>query len=130
MIYIDTSIVLAYLLVEDRRPGDALWERALTASRLVEYETWTRLHARDLAESHGEAARTIIGRIALLELSPTVLTRALMGFPIAVRTLDALHLASIEFLRRQGQTVELVTYDRRMADAAHAMGIPIIDPAA
>ena len=130
MIYIDTSIVLAYLLVEDRRPGDALWERALTASRLVECEIWTRLHARNLAESHGEAARTIIGRIASLELSPTVLTRALMGFPIAVRTLDALHLASIEFLRRQGQTVELATYDRRMADAAHAMGIPIIDPAA
>ena len=130
MIYIDTSIVLAYLLVEDRRPADALWERALTASRLVEYETWSRLHARDLAESHGEAARAIIGRIALLELSPTVLTRALMGFPIAVRTLDALHLASIEFLRRQGQTVELAAYDRRMADAAHAMGIPIIDPAA
>ena len=130
MIYIDTSIVLAYLLVEDRRPGDALWERALTASRLVEYEIWTRLHARNLAESHGEAPRAIIGRIALLELSPIVLTRALMGFPIAVRTLDALHLASIEFLRRQGQTVELATYDHRMADAAHAMGIPIIDPAA
>ena len=61
---------------------------------------------------------------------PPSCSRALTGFPIAVRTLDALHLASIEFLRRQGQTVELATYDRRMADAAHAMGIPIIDPAA
>ena len=105
MIYIDTSIVLAYLLVEDRRPADTLRESALTASRLVEYETWTRLHARDLAESHGAAVRAIIGRIALLELSPIVLTRALTGFPIAVRTLDALHLASIEFLRQQEQTV-------------------------
>ena len=64
MICIDTSIVLAYLLVEDRRPADALWERAPTASRLVEYETWTRLHARDLAESHGAAARAIIGRFS------------------------------------------------------------------
>ena len=58
-ISIDTSIVLAYLLVEDRWPADALWERALTVSRLVECEIWIRLHARDLAESRGTAARAI-----------------------------------------------------------------------
>lgn len=130
MIYIDASIVLAYLLTEDRRPAGVLWDETLTASRLLEYEVWTRLHARNLAESHGEAARTIIGRIALLELSPVVLTRALTGFPITVRTLDALHLASIDFLRQWGQSVELATYDRRMADAARAMGIPVIEPVA
>ena len=130
MIYIDASIVLAYLLTEDRRPAGVLWDETLTASRLLEYEVWTRPHARNLAESHGEAARTIIGRIALLELSPVVLTRALTGFPITVRTLDALHLASIDFLRQRGQSVELATYDRRMADAARAMGIPVIEPVA
>lgn len=130
MIYIDASIVLAYLLTEDRRPAGVLWDETLTASRLLEYEVWTRLHARNLAESHGEAARTIIGRIALLELSPVVLTRALTGFPITVRTLDALHLASIDFLRQRGQSVELATYDRRMAEAARAMGIPVIEPVA
>lgn len=130
MIYIDASIVLAYLLTEDRRPAGVLWDETLTASRLLEYEVRTRLHARNLAESHGEAARTIIGRIALLELSPVVLTRALTGFPITVRTLDALHLASIDFLRQRGQSVELATYDRRMAEAARAMGIPVIEPVA
>ena len=130
MIHIDASIVLAYLLTEDRRPAGVLWDETLTASRLLEYEVWTRLHARNLAESHGEAARTIIGRIALLELSPVVLTRALTGFPITVRTLDALHLASIDFLSQRGQSVELATYDRRMAEAARAMGIPVIEPVA
>ena len=130
MIYVDASVVLAYLLAEDRRPADVLWDGTLIASRLLEYEIWTKLHARKLAESHGEAAQTIIGRIALLELSPVVLARALAGFPITVRTLDALHLASIDFLRRQGQSVELLTYDRRMADAARAMEVPVIEPAA
>ena len=130
MIYVDASVVLAYLLAEDRRPADVLWDGTLTASRLLEYEIRTRLHARKLAESHDEAAQTIIGRIALLELSPVVLARALAGFPVTVRTLDALHLASIDFLRRQGQSVELLTYDRRMADAARAMGVPVIEPAA
>ena len=73
MIYVDTSIVLAYLLAEAHRPADVLRDGTLIASRLLEYETWTGLHACNLAESHGEAARTIIGRIALLELSPVVL---------------------------------------------------------
>ena len=130
MIYVEASVVLAYLLAEDRRPADVLWDGTLAASRLLEYEIRTRLHARKLAESHGEAAQTIIGRIALLELSPVALARALAGFPITVRTLYALHLASIDFLRRPGQSVELLTHDRRMADAARAMGVPVIGPAA
>ena len=97
------------------------------ASRLLEYEVWTRLHARKLARSHGDAARELIGRIAMLELSPPVLTRALEAFPLPVRTLDALHLASCQYLRDQGQTVALASYDRRMTDAARAMEVPVFE---
>ena len=43
--------------------------------------------------------------------------------------LDALHLASIEFLRSNGQSIELASYDRKMPKAAEAMGIPLLDPA-
>ena len=53
MIYVDTSVVLAQLLAEDRSPPARLWNETLVASRLMEYEIWTRLHARQLAESHG-----------------------------------------------------------------------------
>jgi hypothetical protein len=42
-----------------------------------------------------------------------------------VRTLDALHLASLEFLRGREQTVELASYDDRLATAARALGISI-----
>ena len=66
MIYLDTSAALAQLLAEDRRPPASLWDETLVASRLMEYEVWTRLHARGLVESHGEAARGLIGRIALV----------------------------------------------------------------
>ncbi len=129
MIYVDTSVALAHLLVEDRRPSDSLWDETLVASRLLEYEVWTRLHARRLAESHGDAARGLMGRLALLELSPPILARALEAFPagMSVRTLDALHLASCEFLRNQGQSVALASYDHRMTAVAHAMGVPIFD---
>ena len=127
MIYLDTSVALVHLLAEDRRPPASLWSETLVASRLMEYEVWTRLHARGLADSHGEAARGLIGRIALLELSPPVLVRALDAFPVSVRTLDALHLASCGYLRSQGQSVSLASYDGRMTAAARAMDIPVFD---
>lgn len=125
MIYLDTSVLLAQLLAEDRIPPDALWTETLIASRLLEYETWVRLNAWGLASTHGEAARALLGRVALLELAPPVLARALSPFPSPVRTLDALHLASAEFLREQRQDLSLATYDERMASAARAMGIPL-----
>ena len=61
--------------------------------------------------------------MALVELAPAVLARAIEPFAMAVRTLDALHLASIEFLRARGQTIELATYDQRMLAAARTLAI-------
>ena len=125
MIYLDTSVALAHLLAEDVMPPVALWQQPLVSSRLLEYELWTRLHARGLARSHGDAARDLVQRLALLELIPEVLGRALEPFPAPLRTLDALHLASIDFLLRRGQVVTLATYDQRQRTAAVAMGVAL-----
>src|SRR5207248_3261651 len=84
---------------ESRVPPQRLWGEPLSSSRLLEYEVWTRIHGRRLAGSHGESVRALIGRVALVELAPPVLSRALEPFARPVRTLDALHLASMEFLR-------------------------------
>ena len=126
MIYLDSSVALAQLLAEDRSPPDAIWQEPLIASRLLEYEIWVRLNARALGRSHGELARMLIGRVALIELTPTVLARALEPFPAPVRTLDALHLASIAFLRASGQVLKLATYDERLAAGARALEIPLV----
>jgi predicted nucleic acid-binding protein len=125
VIYLDTSVALAHLLAEDCRPPDSLWAKTLVASRLLEYELWARLNARGLGASHGEAARRLLERVAFLEMLPNVLARALEPFPAPVRTLDALHLASIEFLRGRGQKVELASYDDRLRAAARALSIPL-----
>ena len=58
-------------------------------------------------------------------LAPPVLARALEPFPSPVRTLDALHLASMEFLRAHGQIVNLASYDDRLRAAARALRIPL-----
>jgi len=123
VIYLDTSVALAQLLAEDRRPRPSLWREVLVSSRLLEYELWARVHARKLGRTHGEATRELIGRVALLELAPAVLSRALDPFPVPVRTLDALHLASMDFLRRQGQRIRLASYDKRLARAATRLRI-------
>jgi predicted nucleic acid-binding protein len=128
MIYVDTSVVLAQLLAEDRHPSPAFWECSpLVSSRLVEYEAWTRVNGRGLGASHGEELRSLLGRLAFLELAAPVLARALDPFPMTVRTLDALHLASVEFLRGLGQRPALATYDVRLAEAATALAIPLAD---
>ncbi len=124
MIYLDASVALAQLLAEDRLPPPRLWEESLVSSRLLEYEIWTRIHARRLGQSHGDHVRAVVGRIALLELAPPVLARAVDPFPTPVRTLDALHLASMEFLRAHGQAVTLASYDDRLLAAAQALQIP------
>ena len=125
MIYLDSSVALAHLLAEHRSPPDSLWDEPLIASRLFEYEVWNRLHALGLDRSHGDDARAVIERVTLIEMAPAVLARALEPFPAPVRTLDALHLASIEFLRAHNQTVALATYDRRLAAGARALGIAL-----
>ena len=125
MIYVETSVLLAQLLAEDRSPPEQLWTGTLVSSRLTEYEVWTRVHARGLGTSHSEAARLLLGRLAFVELTPDVLLRALDPWPTAVRTLDALHLASIEFLRAHGQDVTLASYDDRIVETAHRLSIPL-----
>lgn len=125
MIYLDTSVALAQLLAEDRRPPADFWEESLVASRLLEYELWTRLHARRLAASHGDVARLLLARVAFLELGRAVLARAVEPFPVPVSTTDALHLASAAYLRERGQHVVLATYDDRLRGAAEALGLEL-----
>jgi PIN domain len=123
MTYVETSVILAQLLAEDRFPPERLWAEVLVSSRLTEYEVWNRIHARGVGNSHGESARLLLGRLRWLELTPLVLARALDPWPVPLRTLDALHLASVEFLRVHGQDVNLASYDARLVTAARRQSI-------
>lgn len=127
MIYLDSSVVLAQLLTEHRTLPDAAWQQPLISSRLLEYEVWTRLNARHLAASHGAEAKIILSGVDFIELTAVVLARALEPFAVPVRTLDALHLASIEFLRSRRSEILLASFDARLISAARALGISIYD---
>jgi len=127
LIYLDSSVALAYLLGEDRTPPVSIWRSSLVSSRLLQYEVWTRIHARGLTASHSLLVELLLKRITFLEMVAPVLNRALHPFPIPVRTLDALHLASADFLRTQGETVSIASYDTRLVTAAQQLGFEIAD---
>ena len=125
MIYLDSSVVLSQLLAENRPLPRAITEDSLVSSRLLEYEIWNRIHAHGLTRSHADEVQAALERVLLIDLSPAVLARALKPFPISVRTLDGLHLATIEHLRVGGDYVELASFDRRLVAGARALGVTI-----
>ena len=127
MVYLDSSVVLAYLLAEDRCPPDSLWKEDLVSSRLLEYEVWNRIHVYRAAAKRGEDARNLFREIQLIEMTPTVLSRALRAFPLSIRTLDSLHLATIQHLREPGQEIALASFDVRLLSAARALDIPLYE---
>ncbi len=127
MIYLDTSVAVAALFSESRRPSDDFWETEIVSSRLLTYELWTRVHARGLSKRLAEPIRALTDRILVVELSDEVLARTLEPFPVAVRTLDAMHLSSMDYLRRLGTPVELASFDKRLVHAAKAMGFGVVE---
>lgn len=57
MIYLDSSVVLAPLLMEERRPAAAFCDEISVSSRVLEYEIWKRIWARGLGQLHSEEIR-------------------------------------------------------------------------
>lgn len=125
MIYLDASAVLARVFAEDRFPADGVWHRRPVSSRLLQYEVWNRIYARGVVRLHGNEAESLLDRVEFIALETSALSRALEPFPVHVRTLDALHLATMDYLRSRGQAIELLSYDQRMLAAAQAMGIAV-----
>jgi len=127
MIYIDSSVALSQLLLEIRTPIASFWAAPMVSSRLLEYEIWNRIYAYGFDEAYRGVAKALLDRLRLIDLTATVLERALRPFPAGVRTLDGLHLATMDFLLRQGEVIELASYDNRMLAAARALGIPLAE---
>ncbi len=125
MIYLDSSVVLARVFAEAASPAERFWSQPFRSSRLLAYEVMNRVNLRQGVAGLRENAQAIIDRIELIELSPVVLARALAPFPVPVKTLDGLHLATMHYLLANGQRIRLASYDKRLAEAAKAIGVEI-----
>jgi len=61
-------------------------------------------------------------------MTPEMLEPVLDGFGDSVRTLDAIHLASMTWMRDQRMAFKLATYDKRLAAAAAKFGVEVMSP--
>ncbi len=122
MIYVDTSVVLAWVLREPVAPSAGFWGPHLFTSRLTESEAWVRLHAYGRAGPDGGALRATLLGLNTVALDEAACSRCFSPFPGRIRTLDALHLSAADYVRSQGVPVEVASYDLRMCEAAVALG--------
>lgn len=132
-IYLDTSAILRALLEAGASPDieRGLREaRVLITSRLTVVEAARALlrlrQSGMVAETRlADAAReldALWARCDLWELTSAVCDLAAAIAPAKpLRTLDALHLATYLVARRRLGEVELITADRRLAEAAEAV---------
>ncbi len=125
--YIDTSALAKLVLDEPGSPQMIQWhvesERIITSRvGIIEMRRVAARHAHDAA--HLEA---VLRSIETFELDATTAHIAGAVAPAALRTLDAIHLATA--LRLAPGLDAFVTYDDRLAAAARAIGLPVVRPA-
>ena len=129
MFYLDSAAIVKLVHPEPDSEALRAWlaERAETgwvSSVLAEVETFRAL-AR---HSPGAISRLapVLDLIELVEIDPAVRIAAQAVAPAAVRSLDAIHLATA--LRLGAQLTSFVTYDKRLADAAAGAGLSVDMP--
>lgn len=71
------------------------------------------------------AVMAITASLVLIELTPAIRRAAAELHPATVRSLDAIHIATAAAL---GSDAALLTYDRRMQDAAASLGLQVLAP--
>ena len=69
----------------------------------------------------------MLGRFELVRINERILVAAGAMEPAEMRTLDAIHLATVQQL--EDDLARIVTYDERMAARARENGWPTIAPA-
>ena len=64
----------------------------------------------------------------MVEAESRILEAAAQSFPIAIKSLDAIHLATALYLKKRFQTeVVVLTHDAKMAIAVTAMELAVVN---
>ena len=125
-IYFDTS-ALAKLVVDEAetealRSWIGLRRDSSRVTNVVGVVELQRLAAR-IGQAEFGVAVQLLARIDQLDLTPTAVAAAARIPPPAVRTLDALHIASASEL---ADLEAMLTYDVRMISAAQDYGLQVM----
>jgi predicted nucleic acid-binding protein len=127
--YLDTSALIKLVVAEPESPSlrtylgtipdDTLFTAALTRTELIRA-------VRRVDEAATTRSRHLLGGLATVNLTNSLLDAAAVLEPSLLRSLDAIHLAAAQ--RAGADLRAVITYDIRMADAAGLLSIPVIAP--
>ena len=133
--YVHSSVLLRLILDQPDPLSDLLRFDSRVTSLVAEVECLRGVEsARSRGQlTGGEAAdrRSIVyaqvRRMRRLAVSRAVLRRAGEPYPLPIRSLDAIHLASALIVRdREAPDLVFATHDRRLGRLAAVVGLPVI----
>ena len=127
--YLDSSAIVKLAVEEQETAALEAWrdglglEDVLMTCELAVAEVLRAVHRvdgdLDVALAHLDALEQLV-------IDRDLLLAAGRIKPVAIRTLDAIHLAAAT---AAGEDLDgVVTYDERMADAAEALGLTVLAP--
>ena len=138
--YLDSSVTLRYILAGEITIRHVLEYPRVISSELMEIECRRVIHRvrmqQELSdEGVAEALRrldSVLQGIDLVELSRDVKTRAAESFPVVIRTLDALHLATALLWARDpageagnAENVHVFSHDTALNTCAGTLGLGV-----
>ena len=129
--YLDSSVVLRHILLGEEPIRHALEFPQVVSSELLEIECRRVLHryrlAGELTDEGLAVARerldVVLGGVDLLEMTKPIKQRAMDPFPVNVRTLDALHIATALMVADTTEGLSLFSHDRGMNLCARSLGL-------
>ncbi|MBU0936693.1 MAG: PIN domain-containing protein [Spirochaetes bacterium] len=130
--YLDSSVVLRYILLGDTALHHAMAFPRLVSSELLEIECRRTINRCRLQNELGDDTLVqaldrldqLLQMVDLIELDGPIKQRAMASFPVVVKTLDALHLATAQALAAEEAPagLQVFSYDKAMNLCARALG--------
>ncbi len=125
--YLDSSALLKLVVHEPETSAlekDVAGREGLVTSRLAVLEC--RRAARRVPHAPIlQRVDDVLEAVYLLDLTPAILEEAATLDPPGLRSLDAIHLATALSI---GTALDVITYDARLAEAARAAGLTVVQP--
>jgi predicted nucleic acid-binding protein len=127
-IYLDSSAIVKLAVAEKESSALRRYVRRrapVVVSALARTEVSRAL--LPLGPATVQRGHEVLSRVELIRISDRILLDAGTLLPAQLRSLDAIHIAT---MRQLGASLRrVVTYDSRIAEAASAMGMTILAPA-
>lgn len=133
--YADSSVLLRIVLRQPKRLPEWKDLTAGVASALVQVEclrTLDRLVRQRMLTAEAcavrrEAVFRLMEEMSVVDVTNQILSRASEPLPVALGTLDAIHLATAQTWREQREPqLVMATHDVALAEAARASGLRVV----